>query len=897
MAVVSITTDVTRQNDLDTTASISSIGGGPGGSILSSIVYQGTGAALRRVNKDNTDYGFTITEGTTRDTTTAAFRTFGFKGWISDFGNLNPAGLRLRLGSAGTAYHLWIMGDDGTIPSAGFEYPAKGGFVINFVDATLRAWLESTTGNPDETAIDEYTCTANISATSNGENLSFDALDWVENGFYLVGGDGGDTDGTFQDFVDEDEGEGSATVDRCGLWQTVAGVIFFYGTHSIGVNASGTPTATEFTDSFKTLVCPGGFVRDGFNALDFDITNASTTVSLSNITLFGAGRFGNKRLFSAINETSDGDVDTANDEINFTSHGFLTGDQILYSQELGTGTVVSLTGGESQLVTGTTGAYYYAINVSANVFAVATSRANALAGTRAALTAATGYHSFTRTPDTRPDFTVISDAAPGSMTISSCVLNGMREITLENGVTASNTQFVASQKLFLNEGTLDTCVINEPTVWYGEAFVDLIDDIETISDCTFIAGSNGGHAIELDGYAGSPYSFSGNTFTDYGPDAELGNGHSFDTTDGVGVDSTNDEINYTSHQFTTGDPVFYSVYDPTDGTLGTDSIGLTDGELYFVRSVDANNFSLHTSSVGATNDTNQVTLNGTGTGETHTFYSANAAIVNNSGGDITINITGGGNTPSVRNIGASTTTIVNAVPIEINGLTEGSRVAVIGNGGAEDGVVIVEGYANSSGIVSGSFGGTTPQSVIIRTRNGGIINAAIQDDGAVFTDFTLEARTLTDSPGTGVTDDVDLLPATPATNDAFYFGGLALFSQVELNITTAGSGYSGTWEYWNGAWVSLTVTDETNSFQTSGNGLLVSFTRPSNWVTTSVNSQGPFYYIRFRVTSVTAPTQAQADSISLDKTTKYIPFNGAGTITSSGLTATAVWQVDTNNTI
>jgi hypothetical protein len=299
----------------------------------------------------------------------------------------------------------------------------------------------------------------------------------------------------------------------------------------------------------------------------------------------------------------------------------------------------------------------------------------------------------------------------------------------------------------------------------------------------------------------------------------------------------------------------------------------------------------------------EITTTGTYTFSGNTFVgygsdgTNDAAIFNDSGGLVTLNVVGG-STPTVRN-GTGASTVVNvSVPIEVNGLTEGSRAAIIGSGGTEDGVVLLEGYANSSGVVAGSFGGTTPQDVIIRARNGGIISAAIQDDGGVFTDFTTNARTLTGSPGVGSTDDVDLLPVTPAVNDAFYFGGMSQFGQVETNITTTGSGYSGTWEYWNGAWTALTVTDETGSFQISGNGLTVSFTIPSDWATTSINSQGPYFYIRFRVTAVTTPTQAQADSISLDKTEKYIPFNSTGTIiASSGLTATAIWQIDTNNRI
>lgn len=270
-------------------------------------------------------------------------------------------------------------------------------------------------------------------------------------------------------------------------------------------------------------------------------------------------------------------------------------------------------------------------------------------------------------------------------------------------------------------------------------------------------------------------------------------------------------------------------------------------------------------------------------------YTGNETIFNNTGDDLTINITDGA-TPSIRNGTGASTTVNVSVSLEINGLTEGSYGVMIGVGGAEAGVELLSGYANASGIISGSFGGTTPQTVTVRARNSGIINAAIQEeDGVGFTDFTNDAR-----DATGV-DDVDLLPATISVDDAFYFGGLATFAQIEMDVTTIGDTYVLTWEYWNGAWTALTVTDATNSFTTLGWNF-IDFTAPSDWATTTINSQGPFYYVRARVTTG-GGTQPQAEEISLNKTTKYLPFVVGGTIASgTGLTTTAVWTVDTNAT-
>ena len=64
------------------------------------------------------------------------------------------------------------------------------------------------------------------------------------------------------------------------------------------------------------------------------------------------------------------------------------------------------------------------------------------------------------------------------------------------------------------------------------------------------------------------------------------------------------------------------------------------------------------------------------TGETHSLYSGNAAIVNSSGGAVTINITGTGDTPTVRNVGAASTTINNNKTITFTGMRDNTEVRV-----------------------------------------------------------------------------------------------------------------------------------------------------------------------------------------------------------------------------
>jgi hypothetical protein len=144
---------------------------------------------------------------------------------------------------------------------------------------------------------------------------------------------------------------------------------------------------------------------------------------------------------------------------------------------------------------------------------------------------------------------------------------------------------------------------------------------------------------------------------------------------------------------------------------------------------------------------------------------------------------------------------------------------------------------------------------------------------------------------------MNLLPVTPVVNeDRYLFGHSEQFSQLKVNVSTAGTGgFTITWQYWNGAWTALTgVTDGTSSFSVAGESI-ISFTLPGDWATTTVNSQGPFYYIRAAYTAGTVTVTPLGRAATLD-VTRYLPIPPSGnlvrTITSAGLTATLSQAVD-----
>ena len=270
----------------------------------------------------------------------------------------------------------------------------------------------------------------------------------------------------------------------------------------------------------------------------------------------------------------------------------------------------------------------------------------------------------------------------------------------------------------------------------------------------------------------------------------------------------------------------------------------------------------------------------------------------NDAGSVTINLTNSTSGGGTENFGTNTTTVNSAAPIDVSGATEGTSIIIIANetvGTLTAGDVLSQQFADSNGEASYSLpyeSAFNPSGldVLIKARNQGIAVAAIaEDSGTGFTDETSEASS-------NATADMILLPtAGTAVNDAYYFGHNDQFAQLKLDVSTAFAGTSLTivWEYWNGSsWASLTgVTDGTNGLLNTGPNV-VSFTIPGGWATTTVNSQGPLYYVRFRVTAVSGETTVPIGrKVSLD-VNRYLPYNRERTVTAAGITDVVSWNRD-----
>lgn len=830
------------------------------------FVYQGSNSISNKVgtSPDGVDFDST----TAIDASTGNGRTFIFKVIATNFGALNNQGANgviIRIGSAaGDYYQYYVAGAD--------TYPILGGWLIIPIDPNVTAHRNALTGTaPTLSALDYFGFSADFTGTAKSDNFAVDAIDDMDNvtgGITLTRGDSTSADGTFADFIDEDEGEGDATLGRAGIVSTKEDIIYTFSTLRIGDSGN----ATEFTDSGQVLVYPDGLFDAGFSKLELVLSNAGTVISISDCIFKGKGKVGYKMLF----DTSTGQDMDGLDGITHTDHGYAVGDQVLYSKE----------GGSVDFGLTDATEYYISSNISTNVIQLATTKANALAGTNITLTP-TGdeEHSFTLQPDTRPDLLVTGNS--GAATLDGCSFDRFRNITLTSGATLTNCIIINAELITQDSGTITGCRFSGGDNIPGDSLI--VSDAATadISNCTFTQTTKtnrGGHAVEYSGTPTASVTFTGNTFNGYGPDAATF------TTDSGGVDAVGDDITTDNpHGFVDGDVVYYN----KEG--GTAAIGLTDGDRFYVNNISASNLSLHMSRANAIDDVNRVALN-TNLAETHSLYSGDAAFYNsNTSGTLTLSIAGGATAPSVRNAPGATTTIPAAVvTLRVEGVTEGTAVKIIANetaGTISSGDVIMEQLADSNGVAEdagfsyeAAFGAGLD--VLVRIRNQGFPNAAILDDNGSFTDDTTAANSTT-------SDDMELLPATPVVNeDRFLFGHSEQFGQLKIDQSTAGTGGFGiTWQYWNGAWTNLSgVTDGTSNFSTTGENI-VSWTIPGDWATTTINSQGPFYYVRAAYTSGTVTIVPEARVVKLD-VTRYLPFTQSREITASGLNVVATWVED-----
>ena len=287
MAAVTVTADNNRIEDCDddTEAGFSSIGGGAGAAAEAPFAYQGTLLVNRKITSA-TGAGFYYDPtadggGSAVDMTATRRRHWMVKIIVSDYGGLDATdGVRVRLGSGTSDYDVYVLAGSDSPLAVMASYRPVGGllvFPVSANEATAYSDSGKSSGSPVLTAVDYFGAVfAFTTSSAKNENCGLDAID-IGSGLYLVGGDGADPDGVYQDFVDEDEG---TTSNRWGYARVAdGGGILAFGEWRIGTDDDTTSTATVFNDSQAVITWLDGMFEAGFSRIVADLGDAGTTIT------------------------------------------------------------------------------------------------------------------------------------------------------------------------------------------------------------------------------------------------------------------------------------------------------------------------------------------------------------------------------------------------------------------------------------------------------------------------------------------------------------------------------------------------------------------------------------------------------------------------------------------
>jgi len=706
MAAVAVVNDSVRLHDMgdvDGNSGISNLNGsGAAGAAEPDFAFQGANSFARKIGTTRGAFQVdTSGVGGAADMTTTDRSLWLAKLIATNKDALLALGapaMDCRIGSdSGNYYENDIAGGETEF------YPPRGGWLLIALNPNLAEFQSAQTGTPVLSGVDYFAMQCDFSGTSKAPNVGMDAID-VGLGLTLIGGDGGSTDGVFDDFVVDDQG--STTSGRFGYITELDSIIFVLGKHWIGRNASGTTTSTSFTDIGRVLTFPDSLHGPGDQGFNIDLTTVTpeNDVTWTSCTFLGIGT-GNRIRFNT--ETEIDGVTLEEVTSQSVIDAFRPGDSVVMRSQGGTETPGVTDGTRywvgKDLTATPTGITFHTTRTLAMLASGAGS-----GGSPVNLTASTAGNGeiwrIDKDNDRRPELTVSGTA--GTFVATDCVFSAFGAIVLTSGCTMDGGTFSDCGTITQAQAAMTDCVFLDHTTIEGEAFIDS-NNLADFSGGTFDNTGGRGHAIKIT--ATGTYAFNDNIFSGYDPTTYE---TSFDTI--TDVDDVGEDITITSHPYTTGDAVVYS-----DEGL-SDTIGLTDNAVVYVNSIDVDTISLHLNEGDALNDNARINLTDGSAGQTHKFYGASAMIWNDSGGLVTINVSGG-TLVSVRNTSGSTTTVVSSVPLTITVkdtagvVIENANVAIYDTSNNE---IMAPTLTNPSGVASGSHSGGTPLTVSVRVRKG-----------------------------------------------------------------------------------------------------------------------------------------------------------------------------------
>ncbi len=773
MAVVTVSFDGTRADDAEAITNWMDMGG-KSTSLDPDIVWQGTYAVSEKISTGQGGVGYIDPTGIDFETTP---RVALFKVTVSNPAALLAFGLgqNLVVGTDEDNYWRYFLNGAET-------YPAKGGTILVPLDPNLVGFRDELVGSaPTLTSLDFFAHECDFSTGSRAENVVMDAFDYIlsGSGLTLVGGDGAEDDGIFQDFIDEDEGQ--KTDGRWGVVTTQEGVIFVIGTLTIG-----SATATVFQDSNQVLVFLGGVVNEGFAGIDISLAHATTDVDWEACVFRGRGLVAKKKFFDTALE-----VTSSTEGINLPSHGYETMDYVSYSKE-----------GGSDAIGLADAAEYWVYVVDVDTIVLHDVRADAF--TYGTLPNSQAFHTQTDVDDAAETIAwpshgledgqpIFYDKDGGTDAIGLTDLTTYYAHVVTAGVISVHANYADAvadtNRINLTDGTTGeehlfdwgsypvvlTAVTapgenhslkREPDNRPDLTVTGTSGEFDTAA-CVFQAFRTltltsavsiiGGFILDTGQIVASTATLTGVILS--GMTTEEGealftalstlanitgctmtagdDGHLFEITSGGTMTSNNEytgfwsptDLGWNFHTQTgiasniiTTDAAHGfvdgdAVYYNDEG--GTDDILLVDGDKYYVNVPSATTLTVHATKAAAIAGTSIITLQDGSGGETHSLYGAHATLYNNSGTSATINVTTGSSAPSVRNGTGASTTVNVSVTITIT-VKDEDQVAIQGVQTAiyktSDKTEIMNEDTTAGGIATEDYSGSTPVEVEVRCR-------------------------------------------------------------------------------------------------------------------------------------------------------------------------------------
>jgi len=400
------------------------------------------------------------------------------------------------------------------------------------------------------------------------------------------------------------------SIPDTGITTTIAGNgIHLYRSTPFNVTTSETQLMDIITSDANTpddlpRTCRHGYIVKVINSgedqddyyLKFKVNNIDENNSITGVyTRTASSAQSANYTRGSSNTIATSAVNTSNDTITITAHGFTTGTSLLYDDASGT----VLTG----LTDNTT---YYAIIVDEDTIKLATSSGNATAGTAINLT---GAGNNSQTLATALNTVTITDTAHGLVT-------GDQIVATFSGAATDGTYTIANVK----ENTFDVTdaaagIITSTSLTYTHGIATFTKTAHGLATTdSVIVDFKSGNAT--DGWHEIGTVPSADTLT-LRQDVPTNIGGTVATS---AVNTSTETITLTAHNFSTGDEVHYS------NGGGTTLAGLTDDTIYYCIKTDANNFKLATTKANADAST---AIDLTGTGNNSQVFSATAELTPN----------------------------------------------------------------------------------------------------------------------------------------------------------------------------------------------------------------------------------------------------------------------------